>query len=80
MKFTSQDIQENKSPRNFIRTCVRAETTIIKDKFLFNVYDTKKVIKVLKMKIKKHEGNNYIAKFIPAWEQHIKYLENMKDK
>ena len=77
MKFTSRDIRENKPLRSFIRTQVRTDKTIVKDKYLFNVYDTQNVIKVLRMKIKKYEGGGNIAKFVPKWKQHIKYLENL---
>ena len=77
MKFTSRDIRENKPLRSFIRTQVRTDKAIVKDKYLFNVYDTQNVIKVLRMKIKKYEGGGNVAKYIPTWKQHIKYLENL---
>ena len=77
MKFTSRDIRENKPRRSFIRSQIVPSESIVKDRFLFNVYDTQNVIKVLRMKIKKYEGGGNIAKFIPKWEEHIKYLENL---
>lgn len=80
MKFTSRDIRENKPLRSFIRSQIVPSESIVKDRFLFNVYDTQNVIEVLRMKIKKYEGGGNIAKFVPKWKQHIKYLENLRSK
>ena len=76
MKFTSKDI-ECKQLRNFLRTRVHSNKTKIIDKYLFNVYDTNSVIKLLQNKIKENKNNPNHSRFIPTWEKHINTLKRM---
>ena len=80
MKFTTKDIKENKVLRNFIRTRVTTSKTRLVDNYLLNVYDTKLVIGILKDKIQHHSKGTNSTKYIPQWEAHIKYLQEMENE
>ena len=68
----------NKKLRNFIRTQVTSNKAKIIDDYLFNIYDTRVVIKILKNKIDKHSKGTNSTRYIPSWEDHIKFLESLK--
>ena len=76
MKFTSRDVQ-CPSLKNFIRTRITSDKTVIIDDYLFNVYDSTKIIEVLEHKIKKNKVGTKYTRFVPIWENHIKVLKQM---
>ena len=84
MRFTSKDIKDNKPLRSFIRTKIRPRKevfkTVVMDNFLYNVYDSKIMIRDINRLIRKHEKGTNSTKYIPRWQGYIKVLEDMDKK
>jgi hypothetical protein len=78
MTFTTNDIRENKKLAAFIRTRIRPpEKTKVMNKNLYNVYNTKCVIKQIDRMILKHSKGTNCTKYIPVWKKHIEFLESL---
>lgn len=82
MRFISKDIKENKPLRSFIRTKVRPRgevfKTIVLDNYLYNIYDTKHVIRDIEKLIAIHEKGTNSTCYIPRWRGYIKTLQELK--
>ena len=81
MRFTSKDIKHNKPLRSFIRTKIKPRNevfkTVVMDNYLYNVYDSKIMIRDINKLIAKHEKGTNSTKYIPRWRGYIKTLEEI---
>jgi len=79
MEFTTLDIPDQKFLKHFIRSHVNAKRhTVINGNF-HAVYNTKKVIRVLELKIEKHSKGTNSTKYIPNWQSCIELLQGLKN-